>query len=179
MPTLVSELPELEYLRECFDYSILTGDLWWKERPREHFKSVSAWKTNTIKFAGEKAGFIIHGYLAIKINGKRFMLHRVLYKLITEQDPPRYVDHIDGDKLNNAWQNLRDVSHEDNLRNQRLRVTNSTGFKGVSKAGNRYTASIHCNKKEHLGYFDTPEEAHAAYCEAALKYHGEFANLGQ
>ncbi len=182
MPTQVSVLPELEYLRECFDYSILTGDLWWKERPREHFKSVSVWKSSNTNFESKKAGTISSkGYLDVKVNGKLYRVHRILYKLIMEVDPPRFIDHIDGDRLNNAWQNLRNATKEENSRNRRMSSINTTGFKGVSfrKDIGKYTAYINYKKlKKHLGVFDTPEEAYAAYCEAALKYHGEFANFG-
>lgn len=181
MPTKVSTLPELSYLRECFDYSILTGDLWWKERPREHFKNVIAWKSSNIKFAGKKAGNVLDGYLVVMVNGKSYKAHRLLYKLIMEVDPTCYIDHIDGNTLNNAWQNLRDVSHENNSRNQKRRSSNTSGYKGVcfDVERGKYRAYINYDKKQNIiGFFDTAEEAYAAYCEAALKYHGECANFG-
>jgi hypothetical protein len=90
------------------------------------------------------------------------------------------VDHIDGDGLNNQRSNLRLATHTENLRNQRIRRDNTSGFKGVSwsKASGKWVAQIRMTGKiKYLGSFTTPEEAYAAYCAAALELHGEFARF--
>lgn len=91
------------------------------------------------------------------------------------------IDHIDGNKLNNQRSNLRICSAADNSRNRRKNKTNKIGFKGIGKSGkSRYRASIKFNYKSiYLGVFDTPEEAHKAYCEAASRLYGEFASNGE
>jgi HNH endonuclease/AP2 domain len=88
------------------------------------------------------------------------------------------VDHIDGNTLNNRRDNLRVCTGRQNRFNQKRRSDNQTGFKGVSKTNSRYKAAIMVNQKSiYLGTFDTAPLAHEAYCEAALKYFGEFARF--
>lgn len=89
------------------------------------------------------------------------------------------VDHINGDKLDNRKANLRACTHEENMRNRKRHKNNRSGFKGVYKDGRvlcGWRAQIRVNKRKlTLGVFPTPEVAHAAYCEAALKHHKHFA----
>lgn len=90
-------------------------------------------------------------------------------------------DHINGDTLDNRRCNLRVATHKENLTNRGMQRNNTAGFKGVSvyKRTGKYTAQIHVDSiKHHLGYFDTPIQAHKAYCDAALILHGEFSNSG-
>lgn len=88
------------------------------------------------------------------------------------------VDHRDGDKLNNRRCNLREATQRQNSKNTRLAKNNTSGFKGVSKAGpNRWRARITVDLKElNLGRFSSREEAAAAYDEAAVLFHGQFAS---
>jgi hypothetical protein len=88
------------------------------------------------------------------------------------------VDHVDGDGLNNRRSNLRIATRAENNRNAAVRKDNTSGFKGVHwhKGDGRWQAQIRvAGKRIRLGAFDTPEAAHAAYCEAAARYHGAFA----
>lgn len=91
------------------------------------------------------------------------------------------VDHINGIKTDNRRFNLRICSLTGNARNCKKRKDNTTGYKGVTfkKKTCRFAAQIRIRKKTiHLGYFDTAENAHSAYCAAAVKLYGEFANFG-
>lgn len=91
------------------------------------------------------------------------------------------VDHIDGNGLNNRRSNLRICSNSENARNRRKRIDNTSGYKGVSFDARSYKWVAYINfdgKRMHIGYFNTREDAHAAYCKAATKLHGEFANYG-
>jgi len=88
-----------------------------------------------------------------------------------------FVDHINGDGLDNRRQNLRVVTHAQNLMNQRRSAANTSGVKGVSwyRKTSRWKAQIAVfGKKMHIGYYLTKEEAAAAYEEASKRLHGEF-----
>lgn len=90
------------------------------------------------------------------------------------------VDHIDGNTLNNQKDNLRAVSHRQNLRNQQLQSNTSSKFKGVCfvKASGKWIAGIKINyRRINLGTYSSEEEAAFAYNEAAIKYHGQYARL--
>jgi hypothetical protein len=91
------------------------------------------------------------------------------------------IDHIDGDGLNNRRANLRAATHGQNQRNRGAQSNNSSGFKGVSwdKPTGKWRAQIEVNgKNKHLGRYNTPEAAHAAYCKASDVLHGEFGRAG-
>lgn len=88
------------------------------------------------------------------------------------------VDHRDRDKLNNQRKNLRVCTQNENSKNTSLSKNNTSGAKGVSAASNgNWRARIWLNRKEiHIGNFSTVEAASAAYDQAALRLHGEFAS---
>jgi hypothetical protein len=106
-------------------------------------------------------------------------MHRQILGL--EKGDGLVVDHIDGNKLNNQRSNLRICSMKENARNSRKRKTTASGYKGAywHALAKKWRAMIkHNGKYVHLGFFDTPELANAAYCAAAVKFYGEFANFG-
>ena len=106
------------------------------------------------------------------VNVKTYM-----HRLIMGAELGESVDHISGDGLDNRRGNMRLVSHAENLRNQRVRVNNTSGLKGVSwnKRAGKWVANIRVDgKSQYLGLFICPVEAHAAYCEASERLHGEF-----
>jgi hypothetical protein len=113
-----------------------------------------------------------------KANGKTktIYLHRYL------MDFPKgfEIDHINGNTLDNTRENLRICTHAENTTNRKKRSDNNSSYKGVSwnKNHKKWLSFITVNKKQkYLGYFDTPQEAYAVYCEAAKNLHGKFARL--
>jgi len=109
---------------------------------------------------------------------------RLLHRLIVNPPADLDVDHIDRNRLNNRKENLRLATKSEQAANKTLTVLNTSGFKGVSfhnKSGKwRASISVKFGTKSqhlHLGLFQNPIEAAAAYDRAALKHQGEFANL--
>ena len=105
-------------------------------------------------------------------DGRRFTLR--MHSAITGF---AFTDHRDGNGLNNRRSNLRPADRQQNNRNARLRVDNACGLKGAywHKGVRKFAAHIRSSGRPvHLGYFDTAEAAHAAYCEASALIHGEF-----
>ena len=103
-----------------------------------------------------------------------------LHRLITNAEPGQIVDHINRDGLDNRRANLRLCSRSQNNGNRHRNQNNTSGFKGVSWCQKRraWTACISRDSRTlHLGSFETPEEAHSAYCSAALEYFGDFARF--
>jgi len=118
------------------------------------------------------------GYLRIQVKRRRYQAHRLAWLLMKGCWPDGEVDHIDGQKSNNAFSNLRVLTSAQNHQNiRRPRRDNIIGFLGVSKSGNRYRARIRVDGKTvNIGTFKTPSDAHAAYVEAKRRVH-EFSTL--
>lgn len=101
-----------------------------------------------------------------------------MHRVIMWTPPGTQIDHIDGNSLNNQKSNLRFATVGQNSYNRGKRTTNLAGYKGVSLTRKGYKAAIKANKIfYHLGVFDSAAAAHAAYCEAARRLHGEFARF--
>jgi hypothetical protein len=154
-------------LRELLDYNQETGVF-----------------TQRLNRTGVKAGAIAGtnhcmGYRTIRLEGRDYLAHRLAWLYMTGAWPTHQIDHINGVKDDNCFANLREATHAENNRNTGRRSDNTSGFKGVifdRRNGGRWRAYIQKNgRMRHIGGFDTPEEAHKAYCEAAREHHGEFA----
>jgi hypothetical protein len=130
-------------------------------------------------YAGQVAGNVSkRGYISVGIDARSFLAHRVIWVLVTGEDPGNLLDHKDTDKSNNRWLNLRKATKQQNGCNRGVPANSKTGIKGVSwdQARNKFFASISLNgKTKALGRFDSADEARAAYAQAAKSLHGEFA----
>jgi hypothetical protein len=120
-------------------------------------------------------------YAATQVGGRKNKTDIRMHRLIMEAPTGVDVDHIDHNGINNRRKNMRLCTRSENLQNQRKRLDNTSGFKGVNyyKRTGRWRAYIMRDSKErHLGYFDTPEEAYDAYCKASEELHGEYGFAG-
>lgn len=120
-----------------------------------------------------------NGYVVVYAYGRLFRAHRIAWVLMTGEWPEADVDHINRDRADNRWANLRAATRAQNLRNASVKVNSATGIKGVARKGERFLAYIRQDgKKRHLGSFGTADEARAAYMAAASSASGQFASDG-
>jgi hypothetical protein len=157
--------PELtqERLRGLLSYNEASGLFYWLVSRQGHAK------------ASDRAGSIgaSTGYEYIMVDGRKYSSHRLAWLYVHGRWPAHEIDHIDGDRLNNAIANLRDVTRGINHQNRRApRSDSKIGLIGVCRNGKRYAARIQVGGKHHcIGTFDAPEEAHRAYVEAKRRLH--------
>jgi len=105
----------------------------------------------------------------------------IMHRFILAAPDGMKVEHENHNTLDNQRHNIRIATHAQNMHNSRKRRNNTTGFKGVCWQSERrkFYAQICLNRKnKFLGYFDKPEDAHAAYVKAATELHGKFACKG-
>lgn len=117
------------------------------------------------------------GYRMISVGGRKgsmMLLHRLIAScFIPNPENKPFIDHIDGNRLNNTVINLRWATNAENMRN--CRKSSGKLQRGVSVNHKRYCASIQYEGTSHyLGTYDTPEEASEAYEAAAKEMFGEF-----
>ena len=151
-----------ERLREVLDYCPDTGVFTWKIRSNRRVK------------VGDVAGALRHnGYIQIGIDGCLHRAHRLAWLYVTGESPPSEIDHINCVKNDNRIANLRLATSAENKQNQsKAQKRNKAGFLGVSPHEGKFQAQIKVDgKKMHIGRFNTPEEAHAAYLEAKRRLH--------
>lgn len=157
----------LSRLREVLDIDISTGVFCWKVAPAKSIK------------AGSTAGNLRpDGYVEIKIDYIGYFAHRLMWFHVYEEWPG-LLDHKDTIRHHNWLDNLRAATPSQNGANAKLGKHNTSGFKGVHRHRGLWRARIIIGRKSiHVGCYDTPEEAHAAYVAKAKELFGEFANAG-
>lgn len=112
------------------------------------------------------------------VNGKSVTV--LMHREIMGVDAGIFVDHKDGNKLNNRKNNLRIATVSQNNSNRQLLPTSTSGYKGVTYDPNRekWIAQIRNNgKRTFLGRFSTKEDAAKAYDDAAKELHGDFSSF--
>lgn len=148
------------------DYVIYNeGDLFWKNK-RDYVRNRPlGWTENT-------------GYRRIKIDGKKYSLHRVIYEMFHGDIPEGYqIDHINGNKLDNRIENLRLATSSQNVRNTPARSDNKLGLKNVYLKNGVYSVLLRLNNKLECFYRGNDLElAELIAEEAREKYHKDFAN---
>lgn len=112
-----------ELILKLFHYDPLTGIL----------KRIGRLKSNgditPCDFVGSAKS--THGYLQYTVKNKTYDCHRLIFLYMEGEFPNCDVDHIDGDRTNNKWENLRKVTREENLRNVGMKNTPRYGVTGV------------------------------------------------
>lgn len=149
-------------LRELLHYDWTTGAFIWRIRRGPNLPGAPAGAWQRI------------GYLVIRLDGALYYGHRLAFLYVTGVWPQNTVDHIDGDKGNNRWSNLRDVPHVTNCANQH-KAQGSAGLLGAVR--NRRTKNWRAiitrgDKQVHLGTFPTAQDAHEAYLAERRKAGG-------
>ena len=157
----------IEALRDALEYDSETGLLTWKYRDGLQ----NRWNT---RFAGKHAFTAddMRGYKRGTFNGKTLRAHRVAFAMV-EGRWPNSVDHINGVKSDNRWINLREVTHQENHRNQPIRSDNTSGRTGVywHKTTMKWHAAIGVDGKlKHLGIFTKQADAISAREAAEIEH---------
>ena len=113
------------------------------------------------------------GYYIVGVDQTRLRAHRVAWAIHTGAWPINEIDHINGLRHDNRIVNLREIEHGANSQNlQKAQANNKSGLLGVCFVGGRWKAQITIQKKaKHIGYFDSPEVAYAAYLSMKRLHH--------
>ncbi len=150
-------------LKECINYDHKTGTFRWIN-PNSNRTPI-----------GGIAGYIASpsGYRKIGVDGKLYLASRLAFLYMEGYFPEYYCDHIDRDRGNDRWSNLRHVSSLCNSRNCVVGKNNNSGITGVSwtKERCKWRAQITANGKNfNLGYYKSKKDAATARWEAEQKY---------
>jgi hypothetical protein len=166
-----------EAVRSEFTYIPETGDL---------VRDVSIWNSKK-GIKGAKPGQArIHysgtgkAYLRLGFAAKHIYAHRIIWVWMTGEQP-QTIDHIDGNGLNNKWDNLRSVTQAENVRNARKHTSTKSGMTGVTfrKESGRWRVRIGINNKvSTVGTFKNLDEAIQAR-DAAYQFNGYAINHGK
>lgn len=157
-------------LRDLLHYDPKTGNFVWRVK---HGRKVVPGKT---------AGCLesTRGYVVIRIDGKGYKAHRLAFLYQTGEMPTAQIDHRDGVKTNNSWDNLRPATVAENGRNRRPGDGNTSGVCGVlwraDKSKWRATIKKH-GCLQHLGYFTDLSDAIEARRTAELQQFEQFSPL--
>jgi len=148
--------------RSLLSYEPETGVLRWRQ-------SIGARSC----IGGEAGSMNSKGYVHVQIDGKKYKAHRLAFAIHTGAWPEKLVDHENGIKSDNRWDNIRPANNAFNCQNSRVaRKNNKTGYLGVHFERGRYVAEIWVDGRAvRLGDFDEPQPAHEAYITAKRIHH--------
>lgn len=153
-------------LRELIEYSPETGEFRWAKNRRGCR-------------VGDICGRIsVHGYREICVSGRLYRANRLAFLYMTGAWPIAEIDHINRNKSDDRWSNLRQASRSQNMANVGLRADNTSSFPGVvwDKQRSKWRAQIRIGgRKVNLGRFPTFEEAKLVVQAAAKSQWQEFA----
>lgn len=167
---------------QYYNYDAETGAFFFKERPASEFVKGPIYIRH-LGYVGRVAGSQSQqGYVKLLIDGKYYYAHRIAWLIMTGEIvkyPEFEIDHINGDRSDNRFCNLRKVTKSENQRNGGMRINNASGVHGVNWKkrgdGGRWVARIWNGPRHvYLGQFETLHEASIARraAERALGYTG-------
>ena len=162
MPRKAIPLPSIEVLNHLF---VVKDGVLFNKVDRKMMK------------AGMRSGGEKDGYVWVKIDNQRYSAHRIIFYM-AHGYCPEYVDHIDGNGLNNRIENLRPATLSQNKANQKTYSNNTSGVKGVywCKPKNGWVAQIsYNNQRRTLGKFETKELAAEFLQLVRNELHGRYA----
>ncbi len=152
-----------EEVSEWISYNPKTGQLHWNKPP-----------SKSVKPGQPITNITSSGHVQFMLNGRRVAGHRAAWLLTYGEWPKGQIDHINRDPSDNRIENLRLASHSQNVANRARRDGQGVVFCPRSKS-RPYRAFIgHDGKRIELGYFETKEEAAAAYLGAAIALKGAY-----
>lgn len=152
-----------DYVRSVLDYRPETGELVW-----------AVAKGRRVRAGGVAGHLNGNGYVYVRIEGVLYLAHRLVWLIHYDQWPKDQIDHINGDRVDNRIENLREATNAENHQNKSSRINSSSRFVGVhwEPRYGKWQAQITLNgKQKYLGSFHTEESAAAAYAEAKAKFH--------
>lgn len=159
----MSDTPSKERLKELLHYDPGTGDFTRLVRT-----------SNSVKIGDIAGGLDADGYRYIRVEGKKYRAHRLAWLWMTGAWPIDQLDHRNGVRDDNRWDNLRESSQVENMQNIAMPNTNTSGFMGVcwSRKAGKWGATIRiAGRSKYLGLYATPDAAHAAYLAAKAEHH--------
>ena len=168
--------PSIDQLNQLLRYDLDSNKLYWRDRPEEFFKDGPRDKQHSravfnATFSGTEAFTAVNGngYQSGSILGVSIPAHVVIWAMATGAYPEAQIDHIDGNRLNNALSNLRPVTPLENARNAKRRHDCTSGQTGVSlyRPNGKWRAYVYVGgKMAWCKYYETKEEAIAARLKA-------------
>lgn len=163
MKTLKGENLTQGKLKLFLDYNPETGVFIWKLNRNQNVR------------AGDIAGRVDEfGYRIIYVLGKKYRAGRLAWFWVTGEMPKQQIDHIDRNRSNDKFSNLREVDPRENVINRGIPKNNTSGVIGVTWYKNlkKWCAQIEINNKNNnLGYFKEKSDAVLARYNAE-KEHG-------
>lgn len=170
----MSNIP-INLLRQLLRHDPSTGQIFWLYRHPEMFKNGKGAKAWNTRYAGKTAftSLTKEGRAHGSLKGKYYFRSRVIWALEHGFWPIGEIDHIDGNRMNDAVSNLRDVSPRRNMRNCKTPSHNKSGHIGVfwNTQKSKWAATIKVNRRNlHLGYFHKFEDACAARKSGEIKH---------
>jgi len=155
----------IEIAKTLVDYDSVSGSFTWRVNRQGSAK------------AGDIAGYVrADGYIRIKIKQHGIWAHRLAWAFTHGEMPSGSIDHINGNTSDNRIENLRNVDARTNSENERKgrrrKLKGSLLGAHWSETWKRWKSSITCSGvAKHIGWFDTEQEAHAAYVTAKRQLH--------
>lgn len=155
----------IDLMRERLSYDPDTGALTYSNKAKGN------------KRAGDKVGCLDrHGYIKVMFQGKMYYAHRMVWMMINGRLPNGLIDHINGNKVDNRIDNLRESSKSQNGANSELALRGGK-LRGTTRLKNgKFQSQMKCEGKTYyLGTYSTREDARTAYEFASILVFKEFS----